>query len=521
MRAMKLGRVANPYSNYLAMIAIDAGAVDAYGGSNWDDAQQVDVGDCGRANAQIERRKWTLKVGMTSGVLAEIGGCGVAGVYRYGDALVIPEHYTGEEDADAEAAFERTIAMHPTTKPVKLGTVDIPSGVLVLKGLFDAGTKIALAKAKKAPQKLSDGIALAVPPGKYDLWTERFRKEPEGVWGSMPSRTRVVPAGTKLKEGAPIADLGRAAAKRGAARGERRIVATKPPWFAVGSMAIANDGRAFAGECGKALRIAAWHADGSFAWESSVTTAASRSARMQVQLVGDTVLAHPDYSRDLFVLDAKTGKRKKRLALPEACRSLLVVGDRIILRPGIETVIASYPAMKVLARFSEQYVNMNAIALAPDAKSFAVTSHEVHVFDLVKAKHVCTWTPTDTIWAATFTPDGKVVTGDAESTVEIRDPATGKRLAMIDAAPGRSNKPTITALAASKKYIAAGREDGCVAVIDRAKKQVVRELDKHHVAIPGTGATSLEDVAFAKDGALWVSAGSKQAPIGLSRYALD
>ncbi len=521
---MKLGRVASP-STYLAMIAIDAEAIAAYGGTDWDDAKQQDVGDCGRAHAQLQRRKFTLKVGDATGVLAEIGGCGMADIYRFGTALVIPEHYTGDDDAEAEAMFERVIATHPTTKPVKLGTVDVPSGVLVLKGLFEPGTKVSPAKAKRGPVVLADGLAVAVPPGKFDVWTERFKKEPEGAWGSMSSRTRIVPAGTKLKEGAPIAELPSAPTPKPgkATKGERRIALANPPWFATGAMAIADDGRAFAGECGTAHRVCAWNADGTFAWQTSVGPVEGKSPSPLLQLVGDELIVRPYYGDKLVVLDARTGKRKRQLTLPARGSDVLVVGKQIVLRPSHEIMIASYPALVECARFAELYVSMSGIALAPDTRSFAAIGHQVHVFDLAKRKHLRTWSPASkrSLWAATYTPDGKVVTGDDEATVEIRDPATGKLLATIDAAPSRSSKPAISAIAASSKYIAAGRLDGCVALIDRAKQRVVRELDKHHVALPDTGATFLAGVAFGKDGSLWVSAGPKKAPVGLTRYVLD
>jgi hypothetical protein len=100
----------------------------------------------------------------------------------------------------------------------------------------------------------------------------------------------------------------------------------------------------------------------------------------------------------------------------------------------------------------------------------------------------------------------------------LYDPATGKLLTEVDAAPERNRKPTLTALAADDRFVAVGREDGTVVLFD-SKLERVRSFDKHHVAQPDTGATTLADVSLVF-GALWVSAGPKGKPVGLTAYRL-
>lgn len=512
----RIGKVSNDYSNYLAMLVVDGIHAAAYRGPlDEDDPADDFVRACKAENG-------TFAVGKGTGVIAEIGGCGVAEIHRLGDAIVVPEHYSDEDDADAEAALDRVIAEHPTTNPKHLGTVEVKSGVLLLTGLLEKGPKLDPAKVKKAGVVATKaGCAIAVKPGKYDVWREAFKKEPEGSWGSMPSRVRVVPAGTKVTKGEPIAKVAAAAAQTATA-GTRRLLDPKAGWFAIQSLAVAKDGRVFAGELGR-YGVAAWAPDGTLLWEKAVRKAPKAKPdygqTVHVQLVGEDLLVMFGYGKELVVLDAKTGKEKRAMPIPVS-RAFQVVGDRLVLRESVETTVLSYPALKPLAKH-EEYCNRDGIAVSRDREWLVVHGHEFHVYDGKAAKHLRTVAPDDDPSAIAFTHDGVLVTGDGSARLRFWDPKSGKRLAQIDAAKERSRKPAINALATSARHIAAARDDGTVVLVDAKSRKVIKLFEKHAVALPGTGATSLDALAFSDDGkTLWVGAGIKGQPVGATAYPL-
>lgn len=508
----RIGRVINGYSNYLAILVADAAVAAEYRGT--------DEGDFDRA-CKAENKK-EFAIGKGKGVVVEIGGCGVADVVRLGETIVVPETYEGDDDVDAEAARDRAIAMHPTTKPKLIGTVDVKSGVLVLMGLLEPGQKIDKAKvAKTGVVKTKSGVAIAVKPGRYDVWREELKKEVEGDWGVMPSRVRVVKHGTKLAVGKPIMELAPApAAHHATPSGNRRLVDAKDKWVAIQSLVVADDGRTFAGENGR-FGVAAWDASGKLLWQRAIRPAKKPNYESSVYLAlaGNDLLALCTRIGELVVLDAKTGKEKKKLKVADP-RWLRISGDRLVLRSSVETTVFSYPALKKLA-FFEEYVNGPGIAFSRDGKYLAVHGHEWHVFDFKTLKHVRTVELDDDPYDLAFTHDGKLITVDGKSRIKLWDPKSGKRVGDIDGAKERGRKPSAGAVDTSARHVAIAREDGTVAVIDLKSKKTAHLFEKHLVEVPGTGATEIGDLAFTKDGkTLWVSARPKNAPVGLTAYAI-
>jgi hypothetical protein len=507
----RIGRVTNNWSNFLEMLAIDASHLAAWSaGGGDDDDDDDDDGDDDDETAEV-------RVGKGTGVLVEIGGCGSSEVLRAGSALVMVEHFSGDDDADAEAELERAIASTPTTDATRLGTVKIETGVLALWPTVDAGQAPkpgTLAKVKvKGAAKLEHGCLIATANGRYDIWGEQL--EIEGDWGSIGGRIRIVPAGTRIVAGAPILELARPAPLVAASGGRREV----PEWTAVSSMAIAADGRAFAGENG-GFRACGWNPDGTLAWHRTLKEIGSQSRynyELSVQLVGDDLVAHAKEGTTLWLLDPATGATRHELTIPQA-RTVAVSPDRerLVLRVDTETVVLAYPTLERLAKFDD-YCNQNGIAISDDSRWLAVNGHEVHVYDLEKLARVATFEPPESPWATCFTPDGRLLTGDDTGRARLYD-TTGKKLLELDAAPDRKRKPTITAVAASKAHVAIGRDDGTVALFDH-DKQLVKTFDKHDVTQPDTGSFSLGAVAFSVDGTqLWVSAGPKKQPVGLSVY---
>lgn len=522
----RIGRVINGYSNYLAVLVADAPVAASYSGpvnepveedARKKKGKRPPPDDFERACAAINRGKFSL--GSGSGVVVEIGGCGAAEVHRLGDALVIPEIYTDEDDSDTEAELDRVIATYPTTKPKLIGTVDVKSGVLVMMGIFEKGPKVVDAQVKqRGVVETKNGIAVAVPAGRYEVWREAFEKEPEGDWGEMPSRVRVVPAGTKVLAGAPLLDAAPTGPRHHAtAGGDRRFVDPKDRWEAIASMVVAGDGRLFAGEHGR-HGVAAWGPDGTLLWQRAVRPAPKKASyRVALALAGGELIVACSAIGELLVLDAKTGKEKRKTKIEDP-RSVAVAGDRLIVRTGITTTVLAYPSLKKLAEL-ESYVNGSGIALSPDGKYFAVHGHEWHTFELATLKHVRS---TDAeACDLSFTADGTLVTVDDASRVVLWDPKSGERLARIDGAKDRSRKPQASAVDTSRRHVAIARDDGAVVVIDPKSKKTVHLFEKHHVSVPGTGATELSALRFTPDGKqLWVSAGPKGAPIGLTAYSI-
>ena len=507
-KLLRVGRVTNNWSNFLEMLAIDASHLAAWDPEGGDDDEEEEADD--DENAEVA-------VGKGRGVRVEIGGCGSSEVLRAGKAFVMVEHFTGDDGADVEAELERAIASTPTSEAVRLGSVKIETGVLALWPVVDAGEAPkpgVLAKVKvKGAARLEHGTLIGVPNGRYEIWGEQL--EIEGSWGSIGSRIRIVPAGTKVVNGAPILELA-APKPQVAASGDRRVIAE---WTSVASMAIAADGRAFAGENG-GFRACGWTADGALAWHRELKPIGPHSRynyELAVDLVGEDLVAHAKAGTELWLLDPATGETRHQLAIPVA-RAVAVSPDRerLVLRADTETTVLAYPTLEKLAAFDE-YCNQNCIAISRDSRWLAVNGHEVHLYDLEKLAHVATFEPPESPWTTCFTPDGRLITGDDAGRVRIYD-ATGKKLGEFDGAPERKRKPTITAIAASADHIAVGRDDGTVALFD-AKRELVKTFDKHDVTVPDTGSFSLNAVAFSADGKqLWVSAGPKKAPVGLSVY---
>lgn len=517
-----IGRITNEYSNYLALLAIDANHA-----ATWTGPDKDGDGEYGRAIAAIGRKKWSYATPAGTGVLAEIGGCGTSDVYRIGAALVLVEHYPADADEAAQALLDFTIATHPTTKPVSLGTVDVKSGALALLSLIEKGPKkVDLARVKKAGVlKVPGGCVIAVKPGRYELWREKFKVR--GAWGTIESRLRIVPAGTSVKVGAPLATLERpAAAPAVATSGVRRLVDKKLKWAAVSSFLVGKDGRAFAGERG-ARSVCAWKADGTQLWsrELAKTTKSDRYlAKVTLQMVGADLVAFPSHTTELHLLDPATGKSRKRIELPRWTFGCVASPDRkqLVVSVRGKTHVLAYASAKELATLDAP-ANSDAIAISEDGKWIAFGGSRVHIFDAAKRALVRSFGFKPIASALAFTPDGKLVIGAFEgSRVTVYERTSDKPVASLDAAPERARKPNITALATNDRYIAAARDDGTVVLFDRgAKHQIVRTFPGHLIKIPETSSTSIGQLAFSIDGkTLWVSAGLASEPVGLAGYSL-
>jgi hypothetical protein len=134
---------------------------------------------------------------------------------------------------------------------------------------------------------------------------------------------------------------------------------------------------------------------------------------------------------------------------------------------------------------------------------------------------VTTFEPPDSPYEMTFTPGGLLVTGYGDGRVRCHEPS-GKLVAELDGAPelAKKKKPAITALAANEAHLAVARKDGGVSVFDRQHTQVAA-FAKHETKINGGRSDNLFGLAFSGDGTrLWVSAGIKKAPVGLTGYDL-
>jgi len=188
-----------------------------------------------------------------------------------------------------------------------------------------------------------------------------------------------------------------------------------------------------------------------------------------------------------------------------------------------ETQLLAYPSLAPIVTFDD-YTNQDEIAVDPHGRWFAVTGHVgIHVYDLPTRRRVTTFaadTPPGHLCASA---DGeRLITAGSSGRLGVYD-LTGTQLHDLDAAPGRTRKPSVNTVAADPRgrYLASGRDDGTVDLWDARTLAHVRAHDKHDTTVPDTGARSLSQVGFDPDGArLWVSAGLKGKPPGLSAYDL-
>lgn len=507
-----LGRVSSE-SNFIALVAVDGASAGAYRYPFDEDEEDPLDFD--------ETIDGPLPIGRAKGLIVSLGGSGVADIYRFGHALVLADIAHGDDDVDADAEKLRALAAHPTTKAKRIGAVEVPSGVLVLMGQHHPGPELDLAKvAKRGVVATKSGAAIAVTPGRYEIWRESFAKPVGGDWGEMAARVRVVPAKTKVVEGEPLvaaSQLSGPKPKHTATTAVQRLVDAKakkkPIWEHAKSMALAEDGMMFAGQ-DDGLAVAGWNADGTLAWQRFLTDAKPNLwTGVFVQCVGRDLLALAKGQDRLLALDPKTGALRRSAKIPNSER-FLVAGDRIYLLHGCEVRVLSYPALKSIATL-EEYRNSLEIAVSPDGRWLASSSDEdCHVYDARSRKHV--HTIDGDVSAVAFTADNLLLLGSRTSRVRIVDPKTKKRVAAFDAASDRARKPAIQAFACTAEHIAISRVDGTLVLVDARTRKLEQRFEKH-----ATQDYFGPPVAFSPDGTrVWVGACAKGSPRGLSGYAV-
>lgn len=519
-----IGRVWSE-SNYVALVAVDGAAASAY-------RYPFDESEKGHLDFD-ETIDGPLPVGKTKGLILSVSSSGYVDVYRFGDAFVMVDFATGEDDIDAEAAQLRAFATHPTTKPKKIGTVDLPSGVLVLIGSQADGPKVDLAKVKKSGAmsvgRLSDrttpsGTAIAVPPGRYEIWREEFgAKPPRGDWGIMEGRTRIVPAGTKVSPGKPILELAPAPKAHTPSGGLRRLVdpkfvsKSKKKWQYTRRIDVAADGRVVAGQ-DEALGAALWNGDGALAWQVDLGVQKTFGAKVSVQFAGEDVLALAGSAKELLVLDPANGKVRRKLRIPESQHFRVFEhekGDMLLaLHHDNIVVVLAYPSLKPVARLAA-YTNSLELAPSPDGRWFAsTTDDEVNIYDMRgwKLHH----TIGGDVTAVGFTNNSQLLMASRKSEVRLLDPKTKKIVATFDAAADRAKKPSIEGFACTNDIVAISRVDGTLALFDAKTRKLVKQHEKHV-----TQRYFGPPVAFAPDGkTVWIGACPKGTPVGVSGYAV-
>jgi hypothetical protein len=539
-KLIQLGEVANGYSNFLSLLAVDAPHASAWrgpsGGGKDDDFE--------RANKQAEKGKLELALGGGRGVICEVGGCGATNVYRASaDTLVFVEHYSDDWDDEIEADFLDKIAVTPTAKkPKRLGTCEVKSGALALVALVEGVEKLSAKDIAKVAgggkaKEYDWGLLVPMPKGDYEIWGEQMSKL-EGEWGSIESRIRIVPKGTKVTPGEPIVrastpaetSKGSKTSKRTGADRRRLVV---DGWEAVDSFAVSPDGKQiFAGQCG-GFGVCAWNEAGELLWKTELAKPSREARYSDTVLVRigakGTILALPGHKNVLNILDAATGGvRAKHPITPEVKASsgdlrgcaLTPDGKTIVLRVGTDVFLYAFPSMKLRAALPG-YCNMDHIAISPDGRWLFVCGHEVHVFELPSGKHVVTFEPPESPWASAFSPDSKTLaTGADDGKVRLYAAPKFQLKKELDIAPDRSRKSTINSLAFDPqgKTLATAGEDGAVKVFDTKTLELLVQLDKHETTVPDTGSRQLSQVGFMPSGELVVSAGLKKEPIGLSIY---
>lgn len=499
--ATPIGRV-SAESSFLALVVVDGAFAGAYrhpfgeGGLDFDDTMNG-----------------PLPVGKGSGLIVDCASSGIADVYRFGDALVVPDIAVGDDEVDTDQAMLHAIAGHPTTKAKRIGVVEVPSGVLVLMGQHEDGPKLDVAKvARQAkPVRTRSGVAIPVPPGRYEVWREAFRDPPAGEWGEMAARVRVVPTGTKVTLGKPLvelAPLGKSVATQSAHAIRHLYVDPKlKGWTHARTLSVGADGMVFAGQDdGNALT--AWHASGERAWQQ---TLAKKAHEVMLQRVGADLLVLPALAQELLVLDPATGKKRRSLKIPVAGH-FRVLGDRLFVLHHEETRIFRYPAMKALATLKEHRDSYEC-DVSPDGRWIATSSSDqAHLYDAKTFRHLRSIE--GDVCALAFDTKSRLLLASRQSAVRVVDPKTGRSIAKFDAAPERARKPQVQAIVCTSKFLAISRVDGTTLLLHPKTMKPLARFDKHT-----TQSYFGPPVTFSPDGTtLWIGACPRGMPAGVSSY---
>lgn len=289
-------------------------------------------------------------------------------------------------------------------------------------------------------------------------------------------------------------------------------------WRAIHTVAVADDGRVFAGARGEA-RVCAWAPDGTHAWNVALDYAGEQNL-LGIQLVGEQLLVNIDWGSRAFLLAAASGAVTRTIDTPRFTRTLALSpdGTRLVARVSQAGQVFALPDFTPLATL-EPYANEDSVVFSPDGTVFAYNGHEVHVFDGKTAAHRATFQPPDPPNAMIFDRAGAIVTGDCAARVMRWDPSGALRQE-IDTAPNKKSvraKPTILGLAASERHVAAAHgKTGDVVVYDAAGT-LVATFPKHETMTEH--GSSLRALAFSADGRkLYVGAVRKGGPVGVNVY---
>ncbi|MDP3273925.1 MAG: pentapeptide repeat-containing protein [Deltaproteobacteria bacterium] len=169
---------------FLAMDATDAAAWDGEDEDEFDRAMDVGSG--------------VIKVGSLRGVLAEMGDCGWAHVWRtnHGDLLLVEHRRSGiyaklPKAEQISALGERIASVAVPKKRTRIGKFSVKSGVLALMLPYCKG-KFTAKQLEAASVRGGDRLLVRVPPGEYEISCYPFA-EPgfEDELGSYGDVTRI------------------------------------------------------------------------------------------------------------------------------------------------------------------------------------------------------------------------------------------------------------------------------------------------------------------------------------------
>lgn len=524
---VRLGRVVNGYSSFLSLLAVDAELAPEWNGPS----NGGENDDFARANDAVRRGNFAIDVGDGAGVVVEVGGCGTADIFRLGtDRLVAVEHYADDWDDDLEAAFIAAVVSTPTSPDChKLGSVDVPSGVLGLVALVEsvgqiAGTDLAAIAGTSLASGTQWGLLAGMPRGRYDIWSEPLG-EIRGQWGLITSRFRVVPAKMPVVCGEPVAAPPRRKPTRSRHAAARRY--GPDGWVSVESFATAAQ-RLFAGQRG-GDGVACFARSGERLWQRQLAGEQLSGPLYQFEVTvhwsGADNRLIAGFDDVLYFLDPSTGEVTGKHSGENDLRNFALSpdGSLLVLRVSTETKLLSYPALETIALL-DHYVNGSAVALSPDGRWLAVAGHDAHMFELSPVSHAVTFTPPESPSALAFSADsGLLAVASDDGTVRTYRAGTAQLVRELDIAPERLRKPGVNTLAfdPTGRYLATGSDDGSVKLWGAGDLELRARYDKHDTSIPDTGHRSLAQVGFDIDGTtLIVSACAKTQPVGVSAYPL-
>ena len=515
----KQGAVINNYSNFVLGLAVDASVARSWQGYDHPRYEEI-------TNALFEKGEAQIELDGVSGVLIEIGGCGMSDVFRLdGDDIVLLEHYSDDWNPDIEREFLAIVASPLREDAARVGALEVTSGVLALLHAGDAAGEIADSVKAGESEDVEGGVLLGVPNGTYEIWKETL--EAEGGWGTIASRIRIVRDVARARAPKEETTVPKAREVVSAAR----VYPLPEGMGYVASLELSSDGAWLVAGEKSGPTIAVWSTAAGLAWSKALAPRAESheyTQNVQISLHGSLVAAGV---RDkLFVLDRESGRvlAEHGLGPGQTPFAKMIQSSSSFVRftaDGERVLVGQLPSVRVLdwktgreQAVIEDCSSVFDALLSPDRSLIALPGY---VLQLCDARTLAVTRRVELEGYATagaFSPDGKTIAVASSGVVNFFDVASGAKTGTL---PGPSSVRSVDVQEiAWSQHIATASEDGYVRIWNTTH-EVIMELPGHDTTIPGTGARNLHGLVFSPDGRTLYVGGAPAGTHAVTAYAID